>query len=136
MSRILTIDDDRDWLIYLKKLLEQDGHDVLPLLKTEKLAEMITGSTPELIITDVMMPGMTGSNVYSMVRSLFGDQIPILVCSSTRMKVRAEDPLLDHVNKNDAHENLLERVRSLLTSAAQSKKTEEDQPSTRLKAHD
>lgn len=119
MSRLLVIDDDKDWLLYVKNLLEHKGHEVLPLLKTEKLEQVIATAAPDLIITDILMPGMSGSTVYGLVRERFGKSIPIVVCSSTRLQVKSDDPLLEHVRKSAAHEALPERVHSLLTLAVQ-----------------
>jgi len=119
MSRILVLDDDKDWLLYIRKVLEREQFEVLALLRPHKVLETIRDNAPDLLITDILMPGLTGANVYAMVRQEIGPNLPVLVVSSTKMRIRGDDPLLAHTPKLTPIETLVESVRSLLATAAQ-----------------
>ncbi len=57
---ILTVDDDASVLETVKTVLEKDGFRVETFGDPEKAMEYLAGEEPELIISDVMMPGMGG----------------------------------------------------------------------------
>jgi len=125
MARILIIDDDEDWLVFVTKLLETAGHTPLPLLKAKGMMEEIDRHNPEVVITDIMMPGETGSAIYGRIRTTGHNGLPVIVCSSTRLKVRGDDKLLFHCQKQDAPEHLVDVVNVALKAAAAGQATEE-----------
>lgn len=60
MARILCIDDDAAVLMMLEKLLKNAGHSVLKANTAKKGFRTIAWRKVDLIILDVMMPGMNG----------------------------------------------------------------------------
>jgi CheY-like chemotaxis protein len=117
MSRILAIDDDLEWLTYLRKLLTAHGHAVKVLNNAAGVIETAKSFAPELVITDIMMPGISGSTVQAMLRDQYKADLPIIVCSSTKLKVRAEDAFLVHCPKAEAPDNLLPTIELMLESS-------------------
>jgi two-component system, OmpR family, response regulator MtrA len=114
MSKVLVIDDDPAWLAILARLLEQSGHHVAQKQNADQLIPAIKEFQPDLLITDIMMPGVSGSGVFQMVRDEIGPDLPILVCSSTRLKVKTDDPLVAHLTKHDAPDHLADTVEVML----------------------
>ncbi len=60
MARILVIDDDDQFRAMMKKLLEQNGHDVLEASDGEKGVRLFEQQGADLIVTDIVMPNKEG----------------------------------------------------------------------------
>jgi CheY-like chemotaxis protein len=100
MARILIIDDDRDFLKVMEVYLRDFNHKVATLTKGDRVIEEIDDFKPDLIITDIMMPGITGGAIYSTIRQKIGRDLPLIVCSATKMRLHyPRDLLLDHCPK-------------------------------------
>jgi len=67
-SRILTIDDDETSLWLLKETLTGKGYEVLTAGSGEKGVAMAIKSKPDLILLDIMMPGMDGYETLSKIK--------------------------------------------------------------------
>ena len=67
MARILCVDDEPDVLVFLKAALTNAGHEVDTAGDTAQAFASVLALPPDLVITDVMMPGDSG---YSLVRRL------------------------------------------------------------------
>ncbi len=116
-DKILLIDDQPVAIDILKVILEVEDYHVITAYDGETGLEMAFGEEPDLIILDVMMPGIDGFDVCRQIRE-GGLQMPILMASrkadiSDRVKgleAGADDYL---VQPGDLRE-LLARVRALL----------------------
>mgnify|MGYP000113776971 CR=1 FL=1 len=60
MNKILLIDDEPDIVRVLGISLKADGYDVIPALGGTEGIEAFTKEKPEIVITDIKMPGMDG----------------------------------------------------------------------------
>ena len=77
---VLTIDDDIAITELLSILLRTNGFDALIANSGEEGIRIIKEKSPELVILDLMMPGMDGWQVCKAVRSF--SNIPILILSA------------------------------------------------------
>lgn len=115
MARIICLDDDRDCLAILSQMLKVADHDVFPLLRADRLSEAINEIHPDLIVTDLMMPGVSGGMVYHKIRTEFGPGMPILVSSGSSLRLKLpDDPLLDYCPKPVGMAVLHAKVNDLL----------------------
>ena len=67
MPKILIVDDSPVQLYQLRKLVEQGGHQALTVDSGEKALEAADEHAPEVILMDIVMPGMSG---YTATRKL------------------------------------------------------------------
>ena len=63
MKRIIIADDEPHVLRVLKLSLEKEGYSVTTCANGEEAAELITEEQPDILITDIQMPKMTGEEL-------------------------------------------------------------------------
>jgi CheY-like chemotaxis protein len=119
--RILSVDDDPVNQLVIATCLEPEGYEVVQAMDGfEALNAMkelsAANKLPDLILLDVMMPGMSGFEVCASVRELYPLSIPILMISAKRAK---EDVLKglsnacnDYITKPFDKNELLARIQS------------------------
>jgi len=116
MAKILTVDDDEDVLFQLRFALSRFGHEVFPLARADRLIEQFQKVQPDIVISDIVMPGIMGGGVYGMIRQKLGPHVPVIVSSGTRLKIREgeNDPLLAYCPKPVDFEELENTIKMLL----------------------
>ncbi len=118
-GRILVIDDEPQITRVLRAALSAQGYDVRTANDPEEALRVFKDWPPDLVITDLMMPGMSGVEVTRAIR--LHSAIPVLVLSvreHERSKVEALDAGADdYVTKPFGIQELLARVRAHLRRA-------------------
>ena len=79
-TTVLTIDDDTAITELLAIILRSQGFDVLIANDGEDGVRIINDKSPQVVILDLMMPGMDGWQVCKAVRAF--NNIPILILSA------------------------------------------------------
>ncbi|MGH7192811.1 MAG: response regulator, partial [Candidatus Saccharimonadales bacterium] len=69
-SRILLIDDDVDFLKRTAFVLSHEGMEVQTLTATADILERMQQFSPDLVLLDVMMPGVSGFDICRMLRTI------------------------------------------------------------------
>jgi two-component system KDP operon response regulator KdpE len=119
-SRILVVDDETQIARVLKTTLNSQGYEVKTASDGESALNLAVDWIPDLIITDLSMPGMTGIELCRSVRER--SQVPIIVLSvrgEEKIKIEALDAGADdYVTKPFSVSELLARVRANLRRAA------------------
>jgi DNA-binding response OmpR family regulator len=115
--RILLVEDNEELAAGIRHNLELEGYEVLWEGDGPKGLEAARSTEPDLLILDVMLPGMDGFQVLKALRD-GGFQPPVLILTARGEeadKVRGFRLNADHyVTKPFGLLELLERVRSLL----------------------
>jgi two-component system KDP operon response regulator KdpE len=118
-ARVLVIDDEVQITRVLRASLSAQGHDVRTANDPEEALRLVQEWPPDLIITDLMMPGMNGIELTRAIR--VKSQVPILLLSvrdQERTKIEALDAGADdYVTKPFSAQELLARVRAHLRRA-------------------
>ena len=120
MSHILLIEDNRDYAATLGANLEREGYEVSIATNGIDGLERARTIAPDLVILDLMLPGMNGFSVLQRLRDA-GHGTPVLVMTARG----TEDEKLrgfglgadDYVVKPCGLREILARVRALLRRA-------------------
>ncbi|GAB4192149.1 MAG: twitching motility response regulator PilH [Wenzhouxiangellaceae bacterium] len=79
MAKVLIVDDSQSHLYSLSQIVEGEGHEVVTAANGEEGVEKAKAETPDLILMDVVMPGMNG---FQATRAISKDptteQIPVI----------------------------------------------------------
>jgi two-component system KDP operon response regulator KdpE len=117
--RILVVDDESQITRVLRTTLSSQGYDIRTANDGETALEIVKDWMPDMVVTDLAMPGMDGLELCRRLRAT--TQIPIIVLSvrgEERTKVKALDAGADdYVTKPFGMEELLARVRANLRRA-------------------
>jgi DNA-binding response OmpR family regulator len=79
--RILVAEDDDLMLKTLEFRLKRDGHEVIVARDGREALEKIKSASPDLIITDIMMPYFSGLEIIGFIRQQNEKKIPIIILS-------------------------------------------------------
>jgi adenylate cyclase len=117
-AKILVVDDVPENVRLLEAVLTPRGYDVLTANDGIRALEVVESDQPDLILLDVMMPGLDGYAVCARLRA--GEEtavLPVIMVTSSigQEKTKAiEAGADDFIPKPFNHDELLTRVRSLL----------------------
>lgn len=119
MPRVLVVDDDPQVLKLLRLNFEMEGYDVVSATNGEEALSLVRGDTPDVVVCDVMMPGIDGLEV---VRRLRADPatvtLPLIVVSAKAQRGDVSEGLRlgadAYVTKPFDPSELLELVADLL----------------------
>jgi len=80
MANILIIDDEKDIRVVLKEVLRRAGYDVTLAANGRDGLEKLAADGADMVITDVIMPGIDGVAMVQQIRETYPD-MPIIVIS-------------------------------------------------------
>jgi two-component system KDP operon response regulator KdpE len=114
--RILVVDDEPQILRVLSRSLASEGYEIRVASEGDEALAVFSDWTPDLVITDLVMPKMCGLELCERLRSL--SSIPIIVLSASieeHIKVEALDlGADDYITKPFSMDELRARVRASL----------------------
>lgn len=119
MKKILLIDDDRDLLKLLEVGLEQEGFEVLTAVDGSEGLRVAFRVHPDLVILDIMLPGMDGWETCRRLRELSGVPIIMLTAKAREMDIVRGLTLGadDYITKPFGVSELVARVQACLRRA-------------------
>ncbi|CAG4893945.1 response regulator [Paraburkholderia saeva] len=128
-ARLLVVDDNADLRDYMRRILGVAGHDVSVAVDGLHALEAVRATRFDLVLTDVMMPGLDG---YGLLRELRADpglrETPVLLLSARAGEEARVDGLElgadDYLIKPFSARELLARVASNLQLARLRRETE------------
>ncbi len=114
-ARILVVDDEPTVREVVVQYLNRDGYIVHELDRGDLVADALTSFRPDLIVLDIMLPGLSGLDV---LRGIGPNKIPVIMLTA---RVEEADRVLglelgadDYVTKPFSPRELVARVRTVL----------------------
>ncbi len=113
---ILVVDDEVRISRMIRMNLEHDGYDVIEANSGQQALDMVRSRMPNLVILDVMMPGLDGFETLQILREI--SQVPVIMLTA---KSEEEDRIRglelgadDYVTKPFSPRELMSRVKAVL----------------------
>lgn len=127
-TKILIIDDNKDFCLLISKLLEKKGCDINVLNDTTNIVNKINNYNPDIILLDVVLPTKSGIEILDDIKKA-EISVPVLMISNREdsklivaaMKAGASD----YIPKTADNDELWEKIKKL-AEMQQMKTTETD----------
>jgi CheY-like chemotaxis protein len=120
MKKVLLVDDDPHLLELIKTVLKQKGYDVTVAHSGQDCLSLLEMMKPDLILLDVMMPGMDGKEVCRRIRAnpetkdLKVAFLTVMQKYDIGIEFMEKLNVLDCLTKSFPQEDLLDKVDQIL----------------------
>jgi two-component system, OmpR family, response regulator RegX3 len=116
MSRILVVEDEQSFSDALSFMLRKEGFDVAVAADGQVAVEMFEQQGADIVLLDIMLPGMSGTEVCRQIRTT--SQVPIIMVTAKDSEidkvVGLEIGADDYVTKPFSSRELVARIRAVL----------------------
>lgn len=82
MREILVVEDDPDINNLLRAVMERAGHRAVQAFSGSEALLRLEASTPDLVLLDLMLPGVDGPELLERLRGEQGLDVPVIVVSA------------------------------------------------------
>jgi len=117
----MAVDDEQTILRLLNRTLEPEGYGVIVADNGRSALNLLEERTPDLVILDIMMPGLDGFQVLDLIRER--SNVPVIMLTARGEVTTLRDALVlgadDYVRKPFHTQELLARIRAKLRRAGQ-----------------
>ncbi len=116
----MVVDDEESLIALVSAVLEEEGFDVITASNGEKCLEKLKTEKPDLILLDMMMPGMSGREVCEKIRAdLKTKDIKIAFLTVAKFSESGKGVLKnmnvsDYITKPFDNEDLVKRVKKIV----------------------
>jgi twitching motility two-component system response regulator PilH len=88
MSKVLLVDDNPSQIELMELYLREVGHTVIRLTDAKQALNKALEQKPDVIVTDIVMPGMSGFELCRRLKQHPGTaRVPIVICSSKNQEI-------------------------------------------------
>lgn len=117
---VVCIEDEPEMIMLIKAILNRKGYDVTGAENGREGLEAVERTKPDLVLLDLMMPGMDGWEVYQKLKANEATQhIPVIVVTA---KAQSIDKMLglhiakvdDYIAKPFSPQELVESIERVL----------------------
>ena len=117
-KKVLVVEDNATLATMVKFVLELEGYEVLVAHDAENAVELFSVEKPHLVISDIMLPGVDGFMLISILKKL--SDVPIIIITALvglEHKRRGfEVGAADYLTKPFEPNELVMRVKSILSA--------------------
>ncbi len=116
--KVLLVDDEQEFVSTLAERLGLRGIDAAVASDGEEALRMVDDIRPQVVVLDLMMPGMSGVEVLQQIKSLYPETRVLLLTGhgSTRegiegMRLGADDYLMKPINIDELIDKMKKAMR-------------------------
>lgn len=116
-ERLLLVEDEETLCESLKRVLSKEGYTVDTAGSAEAALEMMEKGTYDLLITDIILPGITGIELLKKIKEKLPEQTVVIITAYASLETAVEAlraGAYDYVVKPVMHEEIKEVVRKAL----------------------
>jgi two-component system response regulator VicR len=118
MKKIMVVDNEPDIVDLTRTVLEIGGYTVVTTYSGEECLRKLEKEKVDLVLLDIMMPGMSGWDVFNRIKKRNDDIkvafMSVLEISDKRKQVLLDEGLADYIMKPFDKDGLLDRVDTIL----------------------
>jgi two-component system response regulator VicR len=118
MKKIMVVDNEPDIVDLTRTVLELGGYEVITAYSGEECLRQLEKEKVDLVLLDIMMPGMSGWDVFNRINKKSTDIkvafMSVLEISDKRKQVLLEEGLADYIMKPFDKDSLLDRIDKIL----------------------
>jgi len=118
---ILVVDDDAQVLKMLTRILELEGYNIITATNGRSALALFDKHAPDLVLLDIMMPGIDGFEVLDLIRQC--SEIPVVMLTAKREVPSLHRALTigadDYIRKPFSIREVVTRVKTKLRRAEQ-----------------
>jgi two-component system response regulator RegX3 len=116
LTRVLVVEDEQSLREPLVYLLEKEGYEVLDAADGNAAIELFKSTNPDIVLLDLMMPGMSGNEVCRVIRQTSNVPVIMLTAKDSEIDkvVGLEIGADDYVTKPYSTRELLARMKAVL----------------------
>src|SRR5512143_2571408 len=87
---ILVVDDEVELLVSCRKILSRLGYEVRVLERGAEALEIVQSTGVDLVLTDLKMPGMTGTDLLAAIKKVRPDQLVVIFTAFATVQTAVE----------------------------------------------
>jgi two-component system response regulator RegX3 len=116
LTRVLVVEDEQSLREPLVYLLEKEGYEVFDAADGNTAIDLFKANNPDIVLLDLMMPGMSGNEVCRVIRQ--SSNVPVIMLTAKDSEidkvVGLEIGADDYVTKPYSTRELLARMKAVL----------------------
>jgi CheY-like chemotaxis protein len=111
VKTVLVVDDEPVLRVLMREILQEEGYAVIDAADGRTMLELLDGVHPDLVLMDVMMPGVDGREAYQMLRSRTDlPDLPVVMMSAAVQPSKLDPSITAFLRKPFDLTELLELV--------------------------
>lgn len=120
MAKIMIVDDHSSIIESLSRVVEKLGYEYDTAFNGEDFLEKVESSKPDLVLLDVMMPGLKTKEILKELKKKGLDKLKIILITVVRLKneqvkeLKKECNIVDYITKPFDLSDLMKRVKKQL----------------------
>jgi len=115
VKTVLVVDDEPVLRVLVREILQEEGYAVIDATDGRSMLELLDGVHPDLVLMDVMMPGIDGREAYKVLRSRTDlPDLPVVMMSAAVQPSKLDPSITAFLRKPFDLSELLELVERLI----------------------
>jgi CheY-like chemotaxis protein len=116
-KKIMVVDDEENILILVRDLLASKGFDIVTAGDGREALDILEKEKPDLLVLDIMMPRMKGTDVVRMIRKTPKTRktkivlLTILKSKEINYRILKDLMIVDYITKPFDNQDFIRRIR-------------------------